>query len=100
MQRTQPIRGIAPHRSDKPRAVLAALAASIRRFLERRGEMLSLMGGIVMIVAGACAFWISQPASLFDGAVGSVSQRANTCVRVSRRDGTFKFNRGITGPDY
>ncbi|MFM0598427.1 hypothetical protein [Paraburkholderia dilworthii] len=68
MRRTRPTRDMAT-RIPNPRAVAAVAAvASIRRFFRRQSETLSLAGGLVSIVIGSLAFWLNQPAHLFDGA--------------------------------
>lgn len=64
MRRTRPTRDMAT-RIPNSRAVVSL--ASIGRFLRRQGETLSLAGGLVSIVIGSLAFWLNQPAHLFDG---------------------------------
>lgn len=64
MRRTRPTRDMAT-RIPNSRAVVSL--ASIRCFFRRQGETLSLAGGVVSIVIGSLAFWLNQPAHLFDG---------------------------------
>lgn len=74
MRRTRPTRDMAT-RIPNPSAVVSI--ASIRRFFRRQGEALSLAGGVVSIVIGSLAFWLNQPAHLFDGAT---AQREATAI--------------------
>ncbi|WCM21090.1 hypothetical protein NDK50_06425 [Paraburkholderia bryophila] len=66
--------------------------ASIRRFFRRRGETLSLAGGVGSIVIGSLAFWFNQPAHLFDGAA---AQREVTTFWSSQACGEPPLARGL-----
>ncbi|PQV47458.1 hypothetical protein [Paraburkholderia sp. BL21I4N1] len=65
MRRTRPTRDRATRIPNRRAAISIA---SIRRFFRRQSETLSLAGGVVSIVVGSLAFWLNQPAHLFDGA--------------------------------
>ncbi|ASL42740.1 hypothetical protein bAD24_I04565 [Burkholderia sp. AD24] len=86
MRRTRPTRDMATRiRNTK-------VVASIRRFFRRRGETLSLAGGMVSIAIGSLAFWLNQPAHLFDGAA---AQRELTTFSSRQACGEPPLARGL-----
>lgn len=67
MRRVQSPRCVAI-RASTIRAVMSALKMRLRRC---KGETLSLAAGLVAIAIGSLAFWLNQPAHLFNGGVSS-----------------------------